>query len=171
MKYAGSFLLVFLLSTYLGAQEPESSEVDSLMALDFEAFDQDMQGGWRYYANQKRFAAAASLIQIYLDRNTGISEFEREVMFWHAGQMLAIDGQEERAIPLMEKSRKKEDDFMLWNPYLDATIAFLNKDRPAFDKNLKAVAAISNNPNLPLLELLGKHFDKSYREVLESVMR
>lgn len=145
--------------------------MDSLMALDFEAFDQDMQGGWRYYANQKKFGVAASLIESYLERHPEMSDFQKGVMSWHAGQLLAMDGQEARAIPLMEKSRKESDDFMLWNSYLDATIAFLKKDRPTFEANLQAVAAMSNNPNLPVLRILEQHFDKRYRQALETAMK
>ena len=171
MKYMVFLLVLILVSAGIRAQEPDAGKVDSLMALDFQAFDQDMEGGWRYYANQKKFSEAASLIETYLERHPEISEFQKGVMSWHAGQLLAMDGQEERAIPLMEKSRKGADDFMLWNPYLDATLAFLKKDRQAFDKNLKAVSAMSNNPNLPLLQILEQHFDKSYREALETIMK
>ena len=163
-------LIFILLAVQQYGQELKQSEIDSLMALDFKAFDQDMQGGWRYYANQENFITAASLIEAYLEQHPKTDVFERQTMSWHAGQMLAMGGQQEGAIPLMEESRKGKDDFMLWNPYLDATIAFLKKDRPAFDSNLKAVSAMSNNPNLPLLRILEEHFDKTYREALEAAM-
>ena len=171
MKNTVFLLCLSLISVTLSAQKTSAREVDSLMALDLDSFDQDMQGGWRYYANQQKFEEAASLIETYTERHTEISEFDRSVLSWHAGQMLAMDGQEERAIPLMEKSRKKEDDFMLWNPYVDATIAFLKKDRPAFDTNFKAVAAMTNNPNLPLLRILEEYFDKSYLGALEAARK
>jgi hypothetical protein len=171
MKNAAFLACLSFFTVTLGAQVPTAREVDSLMALDLGGFDQDMQGGWRYYANQKKFDAAASLIETYLERDPETSDFDRRLLSWHAGQMLAMDGQEEKAIPFMEKSRKGEDDFMLWNPYLDATVAFLKKDRPAFNTNLKAVASMTNNPNLPLLRILEEHFDKSYREALELAMK
>jgi hypothetical protein len=140
------------------------------MALDFEAFDQDMEGGWRYYGNQMQFATAAKLIEDYLEVHPEIEENHRTVMHWHAGQMFAMDGQEELAVLHMEQSRK-EDNIMMWNEYLDATIAFLKKDRTAFDQNIKAIEAMGSNPNLPLLKVLEVNFNKSYRQALETVIK
>lgn len=165
------FIFLFtLLTLSVSSQQLKQSEIDSLMALDFEAFDQDMQGGWRHYGNQMQFGTAASLIKTYLEYHPEIDENKAEVMRWHAGQMYAMAGENELAIPLLESSRKKED-FMRWNEYLDATVAFLKKDRKAFDENIKAVASFANNPNLRLLKILEANFDKSYREALEAAMK
>lgn len=152
------------------AQELTQTQIDSLMALGFEAFDQDMEGGWRYYGNQMEFATAADLIQRYLKQHPEIEEHQQAVMHWHAGQMLALDGQNDMAVLEMEASRK-ENDVMLWNEYLDATVAFLEKDRQTFETNLKALEAMGNNPNLKLLKILEANFDKTYREALELAMK
>ncbi len=170
MKTPLLVIMSIMLGIAVNGQELEQSQKDSLMALDFEAFDQDMDGGWRYYRDQGQFALAASLIESYLEKHQEIEGQPREVMSWHAGQMYAMDGQNEKAIPLLEASRK-EDDFMMWNQYLDATVAFLKKDRMSFDKNLKAMSAIQNNPNLRLLQILEANFDLSYREALEQGMK
>lgn len=170
MKTIPFILLFTLLSFSVSSQELKQSEIDSLMTLDFQAFDQDMQGGWRYYGNKMQFGTAASLIKTYLEQHPEIEENKAEIMRWHAGQMYAMAGENELAIPLMESSRKEED-FMRWNEYLDATVAFLKKDRKAFDENIKAVASFSNNQNLRLLQILEANFDKSYREALEAAMK
>lgn len=169
MKGILLLVIVTVLSLSVSAQELPQSKIDSLMALDFQAFDQDMQGGWRYYSNQMRFGLAASLIENYLQQHPEMEKNEAAVMNWHAGQMYAMDEQEDLAIPLMEASRKEEN-IMMWNEYLDATVAFLKKDRKTFDKNLKALSSY-NNPNLRLLQILEASFEKSYREALEAAMK
>ncbi|MCX2718456.1 hypothetical protein [Lentiprolixibacter aurantiacus] len=170
MKNITGILFLSLLSYAVSAQELKQSEIDSLMSLDFQEFDQDMQGGWRYYGNKMQFDLAASLIKTYLEQHPEIKKNEAEVMRWHAGQMYAMAGENELAIPLMESSRKEED-LMRWNEYLDATVAFLKKDRKTFDENIKAVASFANNPNLRLLKILEANFDKSYREALMAAMK
>lgn len=170
MKTAVFLLLFSMLSLKVSGQELKQSEIDSLMALDFQAFDQDMQGGWRFYGNKMQFGLAASLIKTYLELHPEVEKNQEAVMRWHAGQMYAMDGQNELAIPMMEASRK-ENNIMMWNEYLDATVAFLKKDRKAFDANLKAMESFTGNPNMRLLKILEANFDKSYREALEAAMK
>jgi hypothetical protein len=170
MRHTIFIAFCILVGMPLSGQALEQGAIDSLMILDFEAFDQDMKGGWRYYSNQMEFGTAATLIEHYLENHPELEDHNRQVMHWHAGQMLAMDGQDKKAVVHMEKSRKEED-VMMWNEYLDATVAFLKKDRQNFDTNLKAVEAMTNNPNLPLLKILEANFDKSYRKALESAMK
>jgi hypothetical protein len=111
-----------------------------LLALDETQFDQDESGGWRTLAARPGCdLAAADLLRDYrqLHRN------EAGIMYWHEGQLRAFAGQPQEAIALMERSRKPgAADRAGWNPYVDATIAFLRKDRAALDNARLRLAAV-----------------------------
>jgi hypothetical protein len=97
------------------------------LALGLDAFDQDMSGGWRALAQQPGCeGAAADLVHAYRAN----LESHLSILYWHEGQLRANIGQYPEAIRLMAQSRKAEDRFG-WNPYVDATIAFLRGDRAA----------------------------------------
>ena len=85
--FSSSICLMLFTSPTLLAQEGISqAEIDRLMTLDFESFDQDMQGGWRVYADKGDFSAAA-------DPRTGnliITSAEDNLMKGAAGQAIQI---------------------------------------------------------------------------------
>ena len=57
--------------------------------------------------------------------------------------MRADAGQYPEAIALMEHAYKPtEDDKAGWNPYVDATIAFLRRDRPALKRARERLTAV-----------------------------
>jgi hypothetical protein len=111
-----------------------------LLALDQAKFDQDMTGGWRALARKPDCKlAAADLLRDYRQAHRN----EASILYWHEGQLRAVAGQSAEAIVLLERARRRADeDFGGWNPYVDATVAFLRKDRPAFDDAQKRLAAI-----------------------------
>lgn len=109
------------------AAGPCAHDRAALLALDRQAFDQDMDGGWRRLAAREGCAlAAADLIRDYRE----IHPSDPGILYWHEGQLRANAGQAGQAIALFERSRKADDPFG-WNPYVDASIAFLRGDRPA----------------------------------------
>lgn len=111
-----------------------------VLGLSQQAFDQDLQGGWRAVsARDECVAAAADLIRDYRERH----RLNDTILFWHEGQLRASDGQTEAAIALFERSRKEPADAFGWNQYVDATIAFLRNDRPAL---LAARASLAGLP-------------------------
>lgn len=157
-----------------------SCDVDRerLLALDQQAFDQDLNGGWRILAARPNCsAAAADLIRDYRKRHKN----ESAILIWHEGQMRADAGETAEAIALFERSRSASAFVMPgWNEYVDATIAFLKGDREAFDAARAALAAIPRPPgldlkdpagkplewppNLNVVDQLGRCFGMSYRE-------
>lgn len=99
-----------------------------MMSLDQQAFDQDLDGGWRPLASRDGCRlVAADLIRDYREARRS----EDRILYWHEGQLRALDGQTEAAKALLERARRQDDDPIGWNHYVDATIAFLNKDRLA----------------------------------------
>jgi hypothetical protein len=116
-----------------------------LLALDENAFDQDMTGGWRKLEEDGCEEEAADLV-----RDWRIMHKSRDsILFWHEGQLRADIGQTAAAIALFRRSYKtvKQDHGMGWNLYVDGTIAFLRHDRVAFDTAKAKLAALPRPPN------------------------
>lgn len=127
-----------------GAQEAPSKNCAydrvRILALDEDQFDQDMSGGWRALASRPGCAlAAADLLRDYREahhQNSGL-------LFWHEAQVRADAGQYPEAIALMKRAYKPaEADKAGWNPYVDATIAFLRRDRAALGQARRKLAAV-----------------------------
>lgn len=123
-----------------------------LLALDEHAFDQDMAGGWRTLAEQPGCKlVAADLLRDYRQAHGN----EAGLLYWHEAQLRAMAGQSEAAIALMERSRRPAGkDKGGWNPYVDASIAFLRKDRAALGKARQDLASVPypDNPDMPPLK-------------------
>jgi hypothetical protein len=149
-----------------------------LLALDEHSFDQDMNGGWRAVAQHEEcIEVAADLIREYRETRGLIST----ILYWHEGQLRAEAGSTDEAIRLFEKSRKADDVFG-WNLYVDASIAFLKRDKPALLAAREALARlprpenfnprdaqghvvyISWPPNLDFVDGFITCFDRGYKE-------
>ena len=90
--------------------------------LDENAFDQDMSGGWRDLASREEcLEVAADIIQEYRETH----ELESGTLYWHEGQLRAMAGKTDEAIPLMKKSHNPGERPSVWNQYVNATTAFL----------------------------------------------
>ncbi|WBQ12264.1 hypothetical protein L2D00_10455 [Hyphomonadaceae bacterium BL14] len=108
----------------------DEDELSRLIGLAPQAFDQDMQGGWRLVARQPGCEpAAAALIEAYLHFAPRLEENAFSILRWHAGQMHVSGGDAETAIAWFHAAKKPGDG--PWNAYANATIAFLQGDRDA----------------------------------------
>jgi hypothetical protein len=127
-----------------GAQEVpvKSCEYDRarLLALDENQFDQDMSGGWRALASTPGCAlVAADLLHDYREAH----HKDSGLLFWLEAQVRADAGQYPEAVALMKRAYKPADaDKAGWNPYVDATIAFLRRDRKALEQARAKLAAV-----------------------------
>jgi hypothetical protein len=172
-------LIAFLLAT---ATPDCTYDRAAMMTLPQQAFDQNATGGWRALSMRGCEAEAADLIRDW--RETNKPERNASILYWHEGQLRADLGQNAAAIALFERSRKtvEEDHGMGWNLYVDGSIAFLRRDRPAFDKSHVALAALpkpdgfdprgpDGKPiaitwpmNLNVLDGFARCWDKPYKE-------
>lgn len=113
----------------LASCDVDKARFDTLMALDQNSFDQDFNGGWRPVGDEPGCEqAAADLLIAYMDHSPHFNPEQPGVIGWHAGQMLAMSGDTEQAIAFFDAARFDSAD---WNLYVDATIAFLQRDRAA----------------------------------------
>ncbi|WP_421861239.1 hypothetical protein [Oceanicaulis sp.] len=109
--------------------EVDAARFDALMALNPQSFDQDFSGGWRPVGNTSGCErAAADLLIAYMDHSPHFNPERPGVIGWHAGQMLAMAGEAELAIAYFDAARSVSPE---WNLYVDATLAFMRRDRPA----------------------------------------
>lgn len=137
-----------------GGIRPHASESCSydravLMALDEQQFDQDSDnggGGWRSISAKPGCeSSAADLIRHYRE----VHKSQSDTLYWHEAQLRASSGDYARAIPLMERAYKpKSLDGGGWNPYVDATIAFLRNDKGALIDARARLEATQPSPEL-----------------------
>jgi len=181
-------MLALLLAAAQPAELPPapdcSYDLEAMLALDRQAFDQDMDGGWRVLAKREGCEiAAAELIRAWRHEKRD----NESILYWHEGQMRAFGGQIAEAIALFQLTYKPPEfdiDFG-WNHYVSGTIAFLLGDPEHLRRSivrLKAVpqpttemirpdgspAQIKWPPNLHVLEAFERCWGKTYAEAYGS---
>ncbi len=123
----------------------DAPEMQRLLELEQQAFDQDMEGGWRAVASEEACKnAAGEVIKAYL-LYSGPEPTSVSALRWHAGQMKAYAEKTDKALaffwstyrPPAENAEGPID----FNAYVDATIAFLEKDRTALEAARAKLAA------------------------------
>ena len=161
--------------------EPDCSyDLSAMLELDLDAFDQDMDGGWRPLALRGCEAEAAELIRAWRHEKRA----DNSILYWHEGQMRAFAGQTEQAVALFEltyKSPAMDADFG-WNHYVDGTIAFLRRDRQRLEDAIASLATVPQPedlaitmpdgsvremdwpPNMNVLRAFERCWDRSYAE-------
>lgn len=124
-----------------GVQAADCSHDDkALLALDYAAFDQDMHGGWRPIAAVKGCEpVAADLIKAWRGAHPALDPDDLATLDWHEGQMRAVFGDYDGAVPLIAVSLGNPDEAM--QHYTAATIAFLKRDKSALVAARAALAA------------------------------
>lgn len=159
--------VVMMLGTLLAAEaatasDPRRTGADAcaydekaMLALDEDAFDQDLSnggGGWRKLGNTPGCEhAAADLIAAYRAAHPGSGR----ILVWHEGQLRALTEDRERAVPLLAAARKPDaEDKAGWNFYVDATVAFLERDKPKLlaARDRLAQVEYSSGPDIPPLK-------------------
>src|SRR6478736_1811435 len=127
---ASVFVIILLSSPAIHAADRCEYDEGVLLALDEKAFDQDWNGrggGWRAMASTPGCElVAAKLLAAYRAKHPSSSS----ILAWHEGQVRASASKYERAIALFESARKPIDqDAVGWNYSVDATLAFLRRDK------------------------------------------
>ena len=128
--------------------EPDCSyDLDAMLALDRDAFDQDMEGGWRPLGKIDGCEeATAELIRAWRHEKRA----HDAILYWHEGQMRAYAGQTKQAIALFKltyDSQDKDAGFG-WNHYVDGTIAFLSGNRDRLETAIERLKTVPEPDNL-----------------------
>jgi len=137
---------------------------DGVLALDFQAFDQTMDGGWRVLMDAGCFAASGALIDAWTEARP--DHDMRWLLRFHAGQAYAFAGEPGKAIARFAEGHRSGA-IRVWDLYVEANIAFLRGDRAELER-LRAAMAEMGTPeqpamNLDVVDRLLAHFGRSYR--------
>ena len=131
--------------------EPEAApdcsyDLDAMLTLDRNAFDQDIpDGGWRGLSRDGCYEEAAELIRTWRHEKRDHSS----ILYWHEGQMRAYAGQTEEAVALFRRTytAPENDGDFGWNHYVSGTIAFLRGDREALTAAIDRLSKIPEPAN------------------------
>lgn len=156
--------------------EISAEETTQLLALDWEAFDQG-EDGFRQFASETQFCPreTAELIEKYLEAHPELTEKQRRLSGWHAGQLFANADDPKRALPHFYRGFNPDEDpesDNRWNAYVRASIAFLENDRATLDASAAVLEARKDNRmnaiNLGVVKRLQIAFGKTYREAMQT---
>lgn len=143
--------------------ETHDQVISRMLNMDLWTFDQT-QEGWRSLPPDLQIDALRAYVEGPLRRPARPSKSgkrgDKNTTIWHLGQALAIrggPGDKAQAVRWMKRSKKPDDD--QWNNYVDATIAFLEDDRAAFEEHTSG-----ENYNSSTLERLRSGWGTSYSQ-------
>ena len=127
-----------------------------VLALGIEAFDQDMNGGWRKIASELGCESVAADV---IMRYRALLQSRMGLLYWHEAQLRAMMGDKPTAIALMRKSVKQDDQGFGWNDYVDASIAYLEGDKQKLLNARERLARLPIPPNRRCVDTNGKVID------------
>lgn len=139
------------------------------LELGYPAFDQQPGQGWRKIADEGRYLDAAALIERYLVQPRVLEDWQRVNLRFHAAQLYAFAGQNEPALAHLRVALLRDEppnSPIRWNAYVQATMAFLERDRKKLAELREVIAdgprLLGGVPNLDVVERLLKCFDRPY---------
>lgn len=153
------------------------TEHEELLTLGYQQFDQTPGSGWRILADRKQYREAARLIETYIAQNQEMTD-QQAILHFHAAQLFAFAGDRPAAVAHLEHCRQSVprgspahiiERVECWNDYVDATKAFLERDREqllAARERLASRPAVQGEiPNLKIVNSLVAHFGETYSTV------
>ena len=169
------YIVIFFAAISNSAFSQEKAEKkESFLKLSFDLFDQDMSNGWRKLEKEKKYLKAAQMIDVYINQKEELKVWQKKILFFHSGQMYAYNDTYKTAIKRFYKSLDTEGIMFNWNPYVKATIAFLEKDLKELKRQKKILTNLPKTPdgkipNLDVIDRLIKKFNLPYREAYPKI--
>jgi len=161
-----AFSLLVLLSEAGDAQTAPAADAcahdrAALLALDYDRFDQDLNGGWRHVSYAEGCGlVAAELIAAYSDLNAPkLSPHHVKLLNWHEAQLRASAGQVAESIALFERTFDPHPGQTAWNDYVRATLAFMRGDRRAL---LAARDSLARTPKPEGFDDISRQFQEKF---------
>jgi len=124
-----------------GASAPPpdcSYDEAALVAMPYDSFDQDIDGGWRTLGDKGWDTQGADTLRAHQP----LTEAQRALLNWHEGQERASAGDYTRAIPLLMRGVREDAADQSFVEYAQGTVAFLKHDKPALLAARARLAAI-----------------------------
>lgn len=160
-----SFLTLVFSNELADAQTPAADacayDRAALLALDYDRFDQDLNGGWRLVSYAEGCGlAAADLIAVYRDLNVAkLTPYNLKLLNWHEAQLRASAGQVAESIALFERTFDPDPRQAAWNDYVRATLAFMRGNRPDL---LAARDSLARTPKPESFEEVQRQFREKF---------
>lgn len=134
---------------------------DVMMALTADAFDQDVNGGWRPLGNRDecRETAAVLLADYRETRRGDLTSDQLHNNYWHEGQIRAALGQRDHAVRLLLAGVSPDPMGDGKENYALGTVAFLLRDRAALQA---ARDRLATTPPTPDFERSAQEFETKY---------
>lgn len=150
----------------------QESDWKIYFAMDFQTFDQTLGKGWRVLSEKDCPIEAAIVIDQYYYRHIStLTQQQKRILYWHAGQNYAAGGLENIALIRFRYSFDPDESIeapFKWNAYVAATIAFLKKDLKRLIQERDKIAQYPNDNgiNLTIINNMIMCPDSPYRTVL-----
>ena len=149
MRFSKVLMLVVLAGftvVWSGGCASEDKEADEMLKLNWRAFDQSSETGWRPYADQKNYVRAIELIEHYLKNREGLEQGEAGYLHFHAAVLLSWEDHDDRAIAHLRNA--SVDSFpegfpQTWNAVVSGTLGFMLKDMEAVRSARDEIVAMS----------------------------
>ena len=144
------FILFFIPLSVFGEEETtcalSGEEFETIVSLPFKEFDQTAGSGWRPFYEEGCYSVASKLLIRYLTEHPEIAQ-QQFILPFHAGQLLAMAGDYEKALPFLEGGYTDiEMEYVNWNAFVDAHIAFITRDKKLL---MESRDKISKQPGMP----------------------
>lgn len=141
-----------------------------MIEASYQDFDETMDGAesWRPLLERGCYRAAAKIIAEYVAAHESeLSPVQKRTLRFHAGQTLAMGGHDGAAIAWIEASKDAAASGE-WNAYVDATAAFLHKDRPRLVAARTAYASQKDSSPMrkQLIEGFSACMEQTYNEAM-----
>ena len=132
----------------------------------YKEFDATPGSGHRRYRDQPRNPSqAGALVEAYLERHPKLSLDQRQILHFHAAQLFAMGGMNERAITHLERARVPAgpgSSARTGTRAIDATKAFLLLDREGL---LAARRQMADGQGAEAVDFLIERFGESYADI------
>jgi hypothetical protein len=175
-------LLIAFVLTAVGAAaaDPEgrdcslsAAQREALLQQSYAAFDEASEApSWRALLRSGCEREAVALLEDYGTRNASkLTLDQRLELNFHIGQTLAFGGHDAEALPYFERAHAAGASAE-WNAYVDATIAFLRKDRARLDEMRRRY---QNDPahdpmRVKIIDGLLKCLDRPYAQAVHCAL-
>ncbi len=149
-----------------------AEQLKSDLSLSYQAFDQTPDAGWRVLQAQRCYSEAAVLIEAWMAQ----SKTQPNSVKWHLLQMHAYADNRPQALKLVPQllftAEQQQKSPFLWNDYVLATAAFLQRDLAALKLHREQLAQGSkikpNALNLAAVDRLIHGFHLSYQQAYDA---
>ena len=142
------------------------------LSLGYEQFDtQAGPDGWRQLNARGCVDTAVRLLQDYFTANGNrLTSSERSEIAFHRGQALAFAGRDAESVRHFEEALRMGGDDE-WMTYVEATLAFLRRDREALNRARERYAKIApDSMRLNVLDGFLKCNGESYAKAVHCAM-